>query len=438
MEPTESKKMGLGSLIAMVVSLQLGSAMFLLPKQMAPYGLWGLVAWIFAGLGALSLCSVFATLSQVDSGTGGPHVYVEKAMGPSMGFYTAWSYWFISWFSSLQLFLLAIYGLEGFIGFSLNQVQRLGIEISLLLFICTLNLRGPSLAGKMEIIFSFFKIVPMIFFPIFLFFHWNPEVMKDLGSQWSFSWGAMKNLCNALVLAFWGFVGLEAGTSVVTWVKNPRRTMPLGLFLGTLVVLGVYIANTCSLFFVFPQNVLINNERPYALVLSTFLGPQWGQWFSLLIFVVITGTLNSWLLASGQVAKGASDRGLLPSYFGLENKKKSPSGGLWITCGALSLSLLFLSFFPVEKQIDLLITSSVCFLLFIYTLCVASLMIFMKRKIVSFSWITLGAAGISFLFSLISLSTSPWHAIALSFFVPFLGWILKRTMKNFHNENYSL
>lgn len=168
----------------------------------------------------------------------------------------------------------------------------------------------------------------------------------------------------------------------------------------------------------------MNTEAPYTLVLTRFVGPQWGRWFSLLIFVVITGTLNSWLLASGQVAKGASDGQLLPSFFGKMNKKGSPSGGLWATCAALSLSLMALSFFPMEKQIDLLITSSVCFLLLIYGLCVLSLFSFMKKNIIPWSFLTKTCGFISLGFSLLALATSSPYVILLSLCIPLMGTVL--------------
>ena len=52
------RKMGFVSLVAMVVGVQLGTAIFLLPSQLSPYGLWSLMSWGITG-GVLLLYAMF-------------------------------------------------------------------------------------------------------------------------------------------------------------------------------------------------------------------------------------------------------------------------------------------------------------------------------------------------------------------------------------------
>jgi APA family basic amino acid/polyamine antiporter len=81
-----SRPLGLFSVIAMVVSLQLGFGMFLLPSLLAPYGFFGISSWFISGLGAMVLCHVFSALSQAHPMVGGPHVYIEHAFGKRWAF----------------------------------------------------------------------------------------------------------------------------------------------------------------------------------------------------------------------------------------------------------------------------------------------------------------------------------------------------------------
>ena len=51
MKIQKKQKMNFFSVIAFVIGLQLGSALFLLPEQLVPYGAWGALSWLVSGIG---------------------------------------------------------------------------------------------------------------------------------------------------------------------------------------------------------------------------------------------------------------------------------------------------------------------------------------------------------------------------------------------------
>ena len=84
------KTMGLWSCVALVVGNMIGSGIFMLPSVLAAYGpltLWG---WGASLIAALSLAIVFAKLSAIIPGAGGPHVYTREAFGDFAGYLCAW------------------------------------------------------------------------------------------------------------------------------------------------------------------------------------------------------------------------------------------------------------------------------------------------------------------------------------------------------------
>ena len=83
----QKRELGFFSVVALVIGVQLGSAMFLLPSQLAPYGKWGVMSWGITGTGALALCQVFAALARYMPRVGGPHIYVRHAFGHRTAFY---------------------------------------------------------------------------------------------------------------------------------------------------------------------------------------------------------------------------------------------------------------------------------------------------------------------------------------------------------------
>jgi APA family basic amino acid/polyamine antiporter len=224
-------------------------------------------------------------------------------------------------------------------------------------------------------------------------------------------------------LTFWGFVGLEAGTTLANCVENSSVIVPRALFWGTLLVMGIYILNTAAIMGAIPPDLLVTLANPYAFIVTELGGQWWAKIVSVLIFIVCLGTLNSWLLASGQIAVIAAKENLFPSFFGKINKYQSPVAGLVITTLLLFLGMVFLNFWEVHKQINALITFSTILFIIIYLIAVFALVKLMWRQKKSFSPLSIGAVSISVLFCVWSLASTSWVILIGSFSIPLIGLI---------------
>ncbi len=111
-----SRKIGFWSVFALVTGSQIGSGVFMLPANLAPYGFYSLAGWLFSGAGAIALALVFAGLCARFPQTGGPHVYVHHAFGRGWAFFTGWTYWVISWVSTTAVVVVSIGYLTPIIG----------------------------------------------------------------------------------------------------------------------------------------------------------------------------------------------------------------------------------------------------------------------------------------------------------------------------------
>ncbi len=93
------KKLGLVAATSLVIGNMIGSGIFLLPSSLAPYGLLSVAGWLITSFGALMLALVFAKLSQMIVGAGGPYTYSRVGFGDFAGFWIAWGYWIALWTS---------------------------------------------------------------------------------------------------------------------------------------------------------------------------------------------------------------------------------------------------------------------------------------------------------------------------------------------------
>lgn len=384
------KKIGFWSVLAIVMGSQIGSGVFMLPASLAPYGEYSILGWIFSGLGAVCLALVFAGLCQRLPKTGGPHAYVKEMFGFAPGFFTGWTYWVISWVSTTAVIIASVSYLSPFLGDQPAWVY-LVLEIILLLAITFLNLKGIQAAGEAEFVLSVLKIVPLFLLPILAIWYFKTDnftLVPDIAAL-----PLSSKLSQVVLLTLWGFIGLETATTPAGSIHNPSKTIPRAIIVGTSCTALLYLMGNIGIMGLVPGHILAQSKAPYVVAAHYLFGGNWHYLIAIVASIVCIGTLNAWMLASGQVVLGLAEDQLMPRSFAKKNAANAPSLGL-ITSAAGILPLLFLTMnVNIAQQITAIIDFSVVAFLFVYLACVlAYLKMILKQKVSWYHWLySLGA-----------------------------------------------
>jgi APA family basic amino acid/polyamine antiporter len=358
--------MGFWSIFALVTGSQIGSGVFLSPATLAPYGLYGLAGWIVSGLGAIALALVFAQLCSWYPKTGGPHVYVYQAFGPWAAFFTGWTYWVISWVSTTIVIVASVAYLTPIIGHQTPMILII-LQIILLLLVTALNFRGVTAAGRVEFFLTILKIIPLILVPLLAFSALDMSNFMLDASKASLSTGQL--LSQVTLLTLWGFIGLETATTAAESVDNPTVTIPRAVVVGTLSVALLYFFNSLGIMGAIPGSQLMSSNAPYADVVRVILGGNWHLVISAIASLVCIGTLNAWMLTSGQIALGLAQDRLVPAFFGTTNRFGASIWGLGLSCAGLIPLLIMTANENLAAQVLSIIDISVTAFLFVYIAC---------------------------------------------------------------------
>lgn len=372
-----SRKIGFWSVFALVTGSQIGTGVFMLPASLAPFGVLSLGGWLTSGLGAIMLALVFAQLCSRFPRTGGPHVYVKETFGPTAAFFTGWTYWIISWVSTTAVITASIGYLTPLIG-DVSSLTQLLLEIALLLIITIINLKGVKTAGNAEFFLSALKIIPLVLLPfIALFFFDKSNFIVQTTSELT----PLQILKTTTLLTLWGFIGLESATTPAGAVENPGKTIPRAVVLGTACVATLYLFNSVGMMGAMPNAQLMASKAPYADTARFMFGGNWHLIISLIASIVCIGTLNAWMLTSGQIALGIAQDKLMPAIFSKTNRNGAPKWSLLISCAGI-LPLLFLTQNKnLAQQINTIIDFSVTAFLFVYVMCcLAQIKLLLKER----------------------------------------------------------
>ncbi|WCR59205.1 MAG: Arginine/agmatine antiporter [Wolbachia endosymbiont of Ctenocephalides felis wCfeF] len=361
-----SNKIGFLAVLALVISSQIGSGIFMLPISLAPYGAYSLISWVISGFGAISFALVFALLCAKFPETGGPHVYVKHTFGSTAAFFVGWTYWASSWVGSTAVTVASIGYLAPLFHNDMQNI-RLLLEITLILAIMLINLRGITTVGHVELILMIIKITILFAIPIatLFFFDRNNFFVSEEVSNLTIS----QIFARSSLLTLWCFIGLETVTASAESVKDPSKTIPRAIVLGTFSVAIIYFINSLAIMGLINGNHLANSKAPYVDAIKIVLPGSWYLIVSIIAFIVSTSSLNAWFLADGQVALGLAKDKLMPRLFAKRNKHDAPFCGMIINTLGILVLLVLTSNKNFAEQVTSIIDVSVVSYLFVYLAC---------------------------------------------------------------------
>jgi APA family basic amino acid/polyamine antiporter len=124
----------------------------------------------------------------------------------------------------------------------------------------------------------------------------------------------------AFILALSAGLFAYGGWHMVTYsaeeTRDPSRTIPRALMIGTLLVTACYFALNAAYMYVLSPERMVESTRVAADAASALLGPRAAAAVSALVIVSIVGVMNGVILAGPRVYLAMSRDGLLFSWMG--------------------------------------------------------------------------------------------------------------------------
>lgn len=420
--------LGFWQLVALVVGNLVGSGVLMLPASLVPYGgTISIIGWGVASLGAISLSLVFCKLFTKHPRTGGPHVYVEDAFGKIPGFFTAWVYWLLAWIGYAAL-VVAVLGCITTITGPLSKLSILALEIGIIALFTIINLKQVEFAGKVELVLTVIKVLPLIIIPLIALPTINTEFLASKPIGCDTCTGALAIVVLRMLFAFMGF---ETGTVPCDEVQNPRVNIPKATVIGTLIAAAIYMIGTVAIFGHIPQDILANSKAPYADLAAAIFGGEWLTFISVAGALCALGALNGWMLVGGRIAFGAASDGIFPKIFLKTDRCGAPSAAIIIS-SACTIPLLMLSVSDnLVHQFNFVVDISVSLVLIVYLLCMAAFLkfLYVEKESKIYMWV-LGAVASGFCawaLSCISVSMTLYSLLAFVSGLPMFWYMNRKT-----------
>lgn len=375
--PQLRKELTLLDVYAICTGAMFSSGFFLLPGiAFARTGTSVILAYLLAGLLALPAMLSQAELATAMPRAGGTYFYLDRSFGPLVGTVGGLGTWLAMIFKTSFAFV----GIGVYLALVV-ELDRLQLSGILLLAFLVLNLIGAKEASFIQRLLVVVLLVIMgVFVGQGLWISVTAAV--DPAGSVSFLSDGVAGLLSTVGLVFVSYAGLTQVSSVAEEVRNPERTIPLGMGLSLLTAMLVYSLGSYVLIALLePASLARPDLTPVASAALVAFDRLPSRVVLLVIVVAAFGafasTGNAALMSSSRYLLALGRDGRVPALLARIGGKGTPVPALMVCAGAVLGTILLLDVEAVAKLAS-------AFQLLIFSLVNLSLIVLRESQLESY------------------------------------------------------
>jgi len=302
------REIGVFALALAILNITVGTGIFVIPAIIAEnLGATAILAYVVCGIIIFLIALCLAELGSKTTATGGVYTYIETAFGPYAGFLANNIYWFgASVLSDAALSNALSDTLVVYFPFPGKEIFRIVFLVFLFAVMAFLNIRSLKSGLRMVEIAAITKMIPLVILVIV-----GTAFVSTKNLQWV-SIPTMGNIGTASLLLFYAFMGVEAPLTNGGEIKNPKRTVPLGVFFGTACVLILYMLLQLVTQGVLGDSISAHQSAPLAAVAAIIFGKAGITIVILATVISMLGTLAGEILSIPRTLFAGARDGLMP------------------------------------------------------------------------------------------------------------------------------
>jgi basic amino acid/polyamine antiporter, APA family len=376
------RRLGLSVAAAIVVANMIGTGIFTSTGYQAA-GLhdgWTMIlTWVVGGALALCGAAVYAELGTRFPKAGGEYVYLREAYHPAVGFMSGWVSLTAGFSAPIAVSALAFAGYAGkLLGF--DEALAPGIASGLVLAVTGLHATDTLLGGRVQTGFTIGKVtlIACLILAGLLLGHgdWGHFSPRQGGvSNVGTSAFAVSLMYVSFAYSGWNAAGYIAGE-----IRDPQRTLPRALLLGTGLVMVLYVLlNVVFVYALAPETLASGangapiHEVGYDAAKALFGAPA-GRLVTTLIALALVSSVSSMVMAGPRVYTAMAADRALPGFLSIRTGRGEPSVAVW------TQGLLAVAFVLIGRNVDRLIQYIGFSLAVFTTLAVGSVFVFRVRE----------------------------------------------------------
>ena len=306
------RRFGVWAALAMIIAEVMGVGIFLTPAEMSrTLGSTTLVLGVWAMVGLLSAAGAvcYAELGTRFPEAGGGYVYLREAFGERCAFVYGWMSLLV-----MDPGLTAALG----VGLATYLLVVLGgpptlvpaVAIGCILLLALVTTLGVEMSSRVLRWTALAKLATIALLIVAVLVRRSGTPAPELAVPTTFP--QFPVLAGALMGAFFAFGGWWDLGKMSEEIVEPRRTLPVALVGGIVIVTLVYAGLSVAFMHAMAGNTYTSNDAFVAALGSTLFGESAGRALAAAVVVAVAGSLAAVLLGAPRVYLAMARSGVFP------------------------------------------------------------------------------------------------------------------------------
>ena len=310
------QSIGLFRATSMVVGIIIGASIFVQPSAITaqvPTVGGVLLVWTVAGALTLIGSLVIAELSSAWPRTGGVYVWLNEAYSPVVGFLWGWAM-FWTMHSGIIAAIATIFARYVGTFVALSDAGTKVVAVAAVCVLSAVNYRGIQHGTAVQAVLTVIKVLAIL-----LIIAVGVSVGTHLGDVSTVGNAApvtVSGFFAALIAGLFAYGGWHMVSYSAEETRDPTRTIPRALLIGTLLVTVLYVAVNAAYMSVLPLDVVRNSSRVAADFADVAVGGSGRELMAVLVMLSTLGAANGVILAGPRVYLAMSRDGVLFRWLG--------------------------------------------------------------------------------------------------------------------------
>jgi APA family basic amino acid/polyamine antiporter len=298
----------------MVVGIIIGASIFVQPAEInrhVPNVPGVFLVWVVAGILTLFGALVSAELASAFPRTGGVYVFLKETLSPACGFLWGWAmFWSVH--SGIIAATSVIFARYIAYFFPLGDLGVRVTAISGVLLLSWVNYRGVRQGSLLQTAVTAAKVLAILLLLAMVAAFGAPAgPAGGVAAQPPF-----REFVLAISAALFAFGGWHMVTYAAGETRDPEKTIPRALLIGSLTVTACYVALNAAYLYLLPLDRAISSSRVAADAAYAMAGPRGAAAISALAILSALGVLNGVILSGPRIYYAMSAEGLAFRWLG--------------------------------------------------------------------------------------------------------------------------
>ena len=300
-----------------------------------------LLLWFIGGVVALCGAFCYAELAAMFPRSSGEYNFLTRSYSPAVGFLAGWLSATVGFAAPVALAAMAFgeYGKA-----IVPQVPPIVLGLGLIWLVSAIHLRGTRHGSAFQVGFTILKLAMIVAFIIagfatggnqpISFSPANVEPLQIVSAPFAIS----------LVFVMYAYSGWNAATYIVGEMRDPQRSLPRALFLGTGTVLLLYVTLNAVFLYTTPVSELVGQVDVALIAGRHVFGEQGATIVGALICAGLVPTVGAMMWIGPRVTMAMGEDNSLLRPLAYRSKAGAPVVAILLQCTVASLLLFTRSF----------------------------------------------------------------------------------------------